>query len=357
MAIETLILDGFDGYSTTTDATYDNRWAIITGWTWNGTFGRESGGCLRHSITTSEYVAFHNLPQAVRTIVVGFALKFGRMPDTEGEFPLELLSGAYGNTNFVNQLGLSIGADGKFRLYRGDFGTGTLLATGTTVLVTDSWYYIEFRAYIDDTAGEYELKIDGSSEFSGTAVDTQNNAGDNTIGAVGLFTPDHNTNLTQVYTIIDDFYLRGDPTANTAGGFLGDVRIVCKVPDANGTNRDWTLSTGTDDFAVLDEIPPASADYAYSSTATDQITCGMEDLTGSITIKEVALYTHTSIGASGSREVKPVCKSGATTDVGSARRVLQHAYIPPEMYPVDPNTATAWTLTNLNAAEFGLEVV
>ena len=356
MAIETLILDGFEAYTSVNQMENDNRWVLINGYSWNGTLGRESGACVRYGVTTLEYGSYLNLPKSVRTVVLGLAIYMDRLPDTEGEFPIRLHSGLYGVPGGEIQLNLSLGADGKFRLYRGPHDTGTLLDTGTTVLAVNSWYYIELRAYIDNTSGEYELKIDGSSEFSATAVDTQAHTTDNFVSMVGYWTPEHNPNVSGDYTVLDDLYVRGDPTANTAGGFLGDVRIVVQKPNANGTNRDWTLSTGTDDFAVLDDIPPSSTDYAYSSTATDRITCGMEDLTGSITIKEVALYAHTSIGSSGAREVKPVCKSGATTDVGSATRVLQHSYLNPVMYPVDPNTAAAWTLTNLNAAEFGLEV-
>jgi hypothetical protein len=287
-------------------------------------------------------------------VVVGFAVKFDTIASILKDSPI-----SFGSQNPNHggdmQVSLVLELNGKLSVYRGGIA-GTLLATSTTVLQIETWYYLELRVYVDNTLGEYELKIDGVTEISATSVDTQGSATDDAIGMMTLITPDFLTSQTGKYTLFDDMYIRGD-TVNTAGGFFGDVRIEHKLPNANGTNRDWTLSTGTDDFAVLDEVTGTMTDYAYTSTAADQITCGMEDVSGTSVIKEVTLIGRTKIGSSGARDLKPVCKSGATTDVGAAKRTLQDSYLQPVTYSVDPNTAATWTETNLNAAEFGFEIV
>src|SRR5262245_42384738 len=69
-------------------------------------------------------------------------------------------------------LELNIDSTGHLLLKRGT----TTIATGTTVLALGSWYYLELKAVIHDTAGSYEVRIDGLTEAALTAsgVDTRN---------------------------------------------------------------------------------------------------------------------------------------------------------------------------------------
>ncbi|MEA3242331.1 MAG: hypothetical protein U9Q19_02685 [Pseudomonadota bacterium] len=240
-------------------------------------------------------------------------------------------------------------SDGKLNLYRGTY-LGTLLASGTTILTVGTWFYIELKCYMDDTNGEYELRINGNSEFSANTVDTRDDPDSNYASRVTFYNP-YDTGD----TYLDDIYILGD-TANTAGGFLGDVSIETVMPNANGTQADFTRSAGASDWELVDEVPASDTDYLYSSTAADQVTVNFTDAGAGADIVAASLWTHCSIGSGGGRDIKLLCDSGATLDASASKRIRHDAALM-EGYLVDPNTAAAWTLTNLNLAEFGIEIV
>ena len=75
------------------------------------------------------------------------------------------------------------------------------------------------------------------------------------------------------------------------------------------------------------------------------------------TIKAVQHSISVKKDDSGTRQIKSLCKSGATTTTGATQTLSSsYAYFK-EIYETDPNTAAAWTETNLNSAEFGVENV
>jgi hypothetical protein len=247
------------------------------------------------------------------------------------------------------QVSLVMQSDGKLDLFRGGYG-GTLLAAGTTTITVGSWFYIELRVYIDDSSGEYELRIDGNTEYSATTVDTRNDATYNFGSRILFYNPYNGDDC-----FIDDVYVLGD-TANTAGGFLGDCAIETYMPNADGTQTDFTRSTGSTDWELVDEVPASETDYLYSSTAADQVTVNFANAGAGADIVAAAAWAHCSMGSGGGRDIKLLCDSGATLDASTSKRLRNDAAVM-EGYLVDPNTAAAWTLTNLNLAEFGIEVV
>lgn len=347
MAIETIFADGFDGYSTVADMDDFGRWYAIDGsrtqistsYGRNGTVGMRSTGVDQYPEQVAQLLTQPAL------VVGGFAYKT-RSDNTAcyiaGLTAVDVsptATGAYGYADFA----IYEDSSGRLCAYTDD----TLLETGTTVLSRSTWYYIEFRAYRHDTAGTYEVRIDeGSAELSGSSQDLKRNG---TSDYWGYFSFWHSTAGT------DDLYLRGD-SADTAGGYFGDVYVESVVPNANGTNRDFTLSTGTDDYAVLDEMPPSFTDYAYSSTTGHQVSCGFEDVSGTDAIKSAVFYYALAVDpVGGNRQHKPLCRSNSVDYPGTAAETPDSRYRV-TAYDVDPNTSSAWTVSALNAAEFGLEV-
>ena len=341
MAFKLIFSDGFDQYTDGPDLL--DRWSsnsssgIVDVHTTNG---RNGGGCLvivGHTVSTPLVYSFGS---GYSCGVIGFALKmYGTAPNLAMDGPLVFGVGA-------GRLTLAIGTDRLLRLYKGKIA-GTLLATSTTALSLGVWAYLELRFYIHDTTGEYELKIDGVSEFSATSVDTRDST-----TATGfdwmMF------DVFRADTYIDDLYVLGD-TANTAGGFLGDVAVEVFMPNAQGTYTDFTRSTGTTDWDLLDEQPASATDYVYCSTAADQVTVNFADASAGPDIKGVSLWAHCDMGSGGARDVKLLCDSGATLDASSAKRIRYDAGLM-EGYLADPNTSVAWTLSGFNAAEFGVEI-
>ena len=345
MAHELLLSDGFDWASSGSDLT--KRWTFRdSAVNVSATYARGTGKGVTISPQTTQAGSLdlvYNLLASKRMGIIGFAIYYEDLNDfgTLTGAPLKI-------THDVTQLTLVLDTSNFFRLYRGSHN-GTLLATGTTLIQTVTWYYVELRFFIDSTAGSYELKINESTEFSATSVNTQASTVEGKWSQFG-FTPHYSSG--QYW--LDDVYALGDDT-DTAGGFLGDVKVDYYLPNADGTYTDFTRSAGTTDYELVDEAVPSATDYLYSSTTGHQVTVNFADAPSGADIVGVGAWAHCSLGTGGGRDVKVLCKSGATLDQGAAQRVStnQGRF---GGYLNDPNTASSWTLTNLNAAEFGLEI-
>lgn len=346
MAFELLFTDPFSNYGSDMGNGI-KRWTIVQTNVYfdiNIGGGRNSTNGLQFKVTSSTYIMAYVLQDVMRCGILGMALRPASGYANTKSFPFQL---RYGDTV---QVTLYLGSDLKYYLYRGTKEAGTLLASGTTTVSLDLYHYVEFKCFIDNTVGSYELKIDGNTEFSGTNADTQAHASVNTFDRFNLTAPNGVGQVT-----VDDFYFLGD-TADTAGGWLGDCSVEPHYPNVDGTYGDWGYSTGTTYYTLIDEVQPSQTDYAYSSVAADQITVGVDDATGSENVAGVMCWAYSSMGSGGARNAKMLCKSGATLDQGPSQRIRGGASLG-KGYLTDPNTGLAWTVTNLNAAEFGMEVV
>jgi hypothetical protein len=354
-SMETLMLESFSGYGPSlAEMVYSRRWVRYSaGAVPSSSAGREGGWGLRFNVSNSQWYIQTELVKAVQTIVIGVAVNYDVMPTGASYGPFFLNAGKLWDRD--PQLTLMISAAGKLQLRRGN-ATGTLLEEGTTVLAIGNWYFIELRAYIHDTAGNYEVRINEVTEMSGTSVDTQAVVGDNTVRNVYLSPGDFVSN-TSDFAYFDSLYIRGDATGDFAGGFLGNVLIESVVPDDNGVYRQWTRSTGTEDYTLIDETPEDDTDYLYASVAGSRITTNFVDLTGADEIKDVMAYHFMSGKSGGMRNIKPFCRNGGN-HVDNGSHISRHQVEQPGVsYPYDPATNVAWTVSGFNSAEFGVEAI
>jgi hypothetical protein len=223
------------------------------------------------------------------------------------------------------------------------YTNNTLRDTGGTMDFT-AWHLYEFYFKAHDTTGFCTIKVDGTEYVSATGVDTIHLGTDNH----GLYL--FNGALGGAYQYVDDV------TWGT-GGYFGDVRYDILMPNADTADEDWTPSTGADSYALVDEKPASDSDYLSSYTAADRTILGFAD--GSWTDKTIVVAIPSVRiwkEAGTSQTCKLITKSGATTDVESTGQALgtTAGYIF-RVDEVDPNTSSAWTTTNLDAAQFGFE--
>jgi hypothetical protein len=195
--------------------------------------------------------------------------------------------------------------------------------------------------------------LDGATEIAlATSQDTQSdNNSDNLFNMFNL----RGTSGQAVW--IDDLYMRAKTTNVTtpADEVFGDITINTIYPDANGTNRDFTPSTGTDDYAVVDETPATVSDYVASSTSADKVTLGVS--TGATTkqVYGVAVNTWAGVDTPGVQNIKHVVRSnGADYLSPTAMPLGDTAHNNQSFWITDPGTAASWTIAGVNAAEFGI---
>lgn len=219
-----------------------------------------------------------------------------------------------------------------------------------------TWHYFEVKLTIrTGTDGAYEIRHNENSVLSGSSVNLAETGSDgcdsqsfgHTSGGV-------------IYH--DDIYMCDDQGA-TNNDFLGDCVIVALLPTADGNQNDFTPSSGIDNSALVDDADtsPSTSDYVSSDTNAHQDFYAYEDLpaTGLGTIFGIRVVVDAAMIAVGNRTLKPKFRAASTSEgdgddfVVDGTGVISHSIIMEQ----DPVAAAAWTKTEMDGGEFGVEVV
>jgi hypothetical protein len=254
----------------------------------------------------------------------------------------------YFRNNLIDHLRLSLTAAGELRL---DRGTTQIDVTSGLGIAQGEWHYYEINATIHNSAGAYDVHVDGAQVFSDTGVDTQNGGAaqvDNfELAGDALLDPE-----------FDDIYFLDDAGSDNTG-LLGDCRVETVFPDALGNENDFTASPAVDQHLNVDDgvTPDDDTTYNHSATATDRELYGFAALAGSVgTIFGVDAKMLVRKEDAGFREVRVIARSNVT-EVESVNLTLgiEYAY-KNNIFENDPNGGTDWDEAAVNAAQFGLDL-
>lgn len=348
-----LIIEPYARYSAVADVGTDNddlttQWAIDGGINLNTTAGRFSGRVLEVGQTAREQrIRLGGVGLSGTTLIVQGAIKW----DSSGSTlpAINSIMRCTTSSSATTHWQISIGIGGT--LYIFSAGGSTLVGTVMNAIQHDVWHYIEVKVSQTDT-GSMTIKIDGVQVFTISSTDFQN--GSATFESLWLG-GNH-----------DNFYWEDvvimDGSGSTFNDFMGDMRFECTVPDADGATLQWTASAGTRVSCIDDALAGYNDDTDYiSSSVTDDVNLashGSISATNASTIHFAALFALARSDTTGDK-IALVVKSGTTTDVGADLALsgtTSSAYRwRKKIWELDPNTAAAWTVSNINAAEFGVK--
>lgn len=339
-----LFFDGFETYATA-DITKD--WNSTTGTVAiNSAAGRRGGGALLapNSSQTAAYVA-KTLPGNYATLICGFSFKFNAMPTIGGVNIFSLRDA--GQTQII----IVLNTDGTLSISRGGI---TTLGTTTYTLTTNTEYYIEFKATIHDTTGSFELRIDGVNQLSATNQDTKNTA--NAHANQLLLGATNNPNVMGSIYTYDDLYVLDTTGSAPTNDFLGDCRVDAVLANADGNYTQWTPSTGTDHYALVDDITPNTTDYNSSSTVGQKDSYAMTNPTlNSSTIYGVRAKVAAHKDDAGTKSIKVGVRSGTSDSLSSGQSLATSQLYYSNIHTTDPNTGAAWTQSGLDNMEVVVE--
>ncbi len=269
------------------------------------------------------------------TFTVGIACKWIQF-ETEGSF----LSLADGTTEAVQ---LCMTYDGKLKVKAFYSSTWNTIATSTFTLNANVWYYFEFQVVCSSATNySYEVRLGGTTVLSGN--DTHK------LGAHayfdGFWIYGYNWKGT---LIVDDVY-----ATNGATGFLGNVRVDTLFPNGDSGTVQFTPSTAGTHYTLVDENPVNDdTDYVEDSTSGHVDLYDFTNLSVLNSIKG-AMVCIDCKDTSAESTIKTRCVSGATTSDSAALTVPTSYSTPAVIVETDPNTGSAWSTTNFNAAQFGV---
>ena len=288
----------------------------------NGTSGMRSSaanfaGALTAAITNQA------------SVYVDVAFRPAALPGADAEFILLMDAGSV-------QTDLRLTATGELRITR----NGTSLAvTSGLGMIAGTYYHIGFMSTIHDTAGVYEVKVNGVSKLSGSGADTKS-TGNAFANQVRLQA------VTSIGTDFDDFIVSSD-------AFCGDCRVKAILPDSAGNYSQWTPSAGSGFQCVDEALMNSDTDYVSSSTAGQRNSYGFAAVGLTGTVKAVQHVTAHRKDDAGSRSIRQFARISGTDYDGSVLSVADTYVMSRRVMVTNPATGADWTVSAIDAAEFG----
>lgn len=274
------------------------------------------------------------------TIVVGFRFYFE--PETQGG----LLFTFYDTSTTLGHLMMT--SNGQLQYYAYTQASLNYAAfTSTSALRAYSWNYVEAKIYFHSSAGTVDFRINGAAAGSYTGVDTIYSGGSMCdtlrIGYNDLVDWRPSYRMTDIY--VDD------------ADFHGPMEIWYQNADTAGSAANFTPSTGSNYQNVDEYGADNDTTYNYSTAPTN-----LDQIAHSDTLAVAPLVIHPMVMAryvpTGSGNLKVGIKSGATHDQDAAAGLSDtYGGVKGKFYVTDPNTASAWTSGNADAAETTYEHV
>lgn len=338
-----VFIDGFDHYTTLTQ-----KWQETSGSpSITSAAGRFGGSGLRQTAQTA-WIR-RNLGAAYTELISGFAFS------TTNYFTRISIAAWY--SSGASQVHLVLESTGQLTV-RQTSSTGTSLGNSGGYLVpqTGAWQYIEFRVKFGNPTGEAEVRVNGTTVISVTGVNTIPSG--STTANQFLIGTGNDTGTCNW----DDLYIIDTTGSSPTNTFLGDMRIDTLFPSGAGNYGDFTRG-GTDsgaNWSQVDEAAPNdTTDYVYSSTVGNRDSYAFSDLANtSSVVYGAALNMRYQKADAGARTVRGFARHGGVNGAGTTFTPGAGSWeYRQDFININPSTSAAWTPTEINAAEFGLEIV
>ena len=295
--------------------------------------GTNTGAWRMNGLTTTGDLV--NIDKA--TTYDTFYFRYATKPASDEE---EMWSANFSATVTDHKYSLRLDSDGNVNGYNAD---GTLTDSGTTVLSANTWYKIQISVGTSATVGAYELKINDVTEFSGTTNTSATNHFGHYFGKIV------NQNGQSVEFFYDDIHI--DDSV-----FLAGDKIIRINPVANGSTMQWTGGTNGSDYQEVDEtLLDSDTTYVQSvndgdvalfdltDTATAGISGNVYAVFGAMYIKETGVDSQATIRF----------RSGSTNSNSTTFNQNTNYTAKMKILDEDPDTTSEWTISAIDALEFG----
>jgi hypothetical protein len=305
------------------------------------------GNCARMSlVSTNGTIAIQRLlPSSSTTLIAGFGWRTSYNVATATN-DIFVLMAAGGQT-------FRVAIDTSRRLVIRN-STGTVIATGTTALNLNTFYYIEVKAFANGASGTCELHLNGAAEIASTV----GNFGSTAFDTVRLAFQTNASNPTTFFNEFDDLYVV-DTTGAANNTFLGDFHVYTLFPSADGAHTDYTPSAAGSHFSKVNEqSPDGDTSYVSDATVGHRDSYAFDDLpvlAGAVFGVQTNLYARKDDVAA--RQIAAVARPGSTDRDGATVTLGTTYAVFSEIRETNPDTSAAWTIGDVNASEFGVKTV
>lgn len=320
--------ESFDFYGTST-AAFALRGYIVGNETSFSTTARTGTRALATSGATNDQYLRKILDNPETVLGIGCGFRPGGLSTSSTNVPGFKVGGARWGVN--NSLGITVVSN-----------AGAIVGqSANNILTTGTYFWIESKFESNgDGTGNIEVRVNGATVVAVNGL---------SMGA--SFTEwrfqQGNNSSSQ---IIDDLVIWND-AGTLYNDFVGDRRCFTSFPNADETLQEWTPSTGTSGFAMIDESTPSDTDYV-EALANGDISEFEKDVIG-INTNDIAAVQ--IIGRALKDDTGPAgFRLGINSNgvVQNSQRFLPNTTVTyfDTIIERDPNGSIAWTKTAVDAA-------
>jgi hypothetical protein len=266
----------------------------------------------------------------------------------------------------TNKIVLRMRTSGAINLFNVE--DSAQIGSDSSALSLNTWYRIEM-AYDSTTlsATTTSARIDGVEFASGTIDITA------TPNSLGCFTVGADATLDY---IVDDLAIN-DSSGSFQNSWPGEGEVIVLRPNGNGDNSGWGGSDGnsTDNYLLIDETPPDTADYVEEDTDETiddynlEATPAAMDSSDTINVVHVGVYAAVNDATASDPNIALRIKASAsgTVEESATLDVNSATFHGPAPLPANDNyqltlydlpgaSTTAWTKADLDQAQAGIRV-
>ena len=258
------------------------------------------------------------------------------------------------------QVGWKLNSNGSISVYRGATSGSTLIGTTTTGLITlnsvstADYKMVELEVvFATGATGTVKLRVNDTEVLNVSSVQTSNTA-----NAYCTHYAISGSNAGSEGVNYDDLYVNDDTGSAPHNTYYGEAFVVERVlPNADGNSSQWTRSTGTNNYAMVDDTGNDDTDYVSSSTTNQIDTYGCSNLTNAsgtvIGIEHNMIIRKDDVA---NRVVAPVIRTGGT-DYPQTNRTATGTYtLWYERINTNPNTSLPFSISDINGIEIGVKL-
>jgi hypothetical protein len=243
-----------------------------------------------------------------------------------------------------DQADLYYSSNGLLQVRRGG---STVLATGSQHLKWGVWRYIEFGLFIDSAVGTAHVRLDGLDVDISFGRGNTQGSGTNS----GVRYEIGNSTAVPTKGDYGDVYVRSGASYSVITDFLGDRVVEALYPDGAGNYTDWTPDAGSNFERVDEELNDGDTSYVETATPSDRDTYTFSDLAGTVTIDAVQVTSCCKRTAADT--ITMTTRIGGVDYDGSAQTPTSLYRPENELWVSSPASASSWTQSEVNGAEFG----
>lgn len=306
--------------------------------------------------TPTNYADMNTVRKALpadKSTLGGFVrLWMATLPTNNGSAPFLRFASSANTSNVL----ITVSTIGELIAYRGDMPSSvgrTLLGSSTGVLVANAWNHIEWKIVFHASAGSIEIRVNGVVALSLTSQNTLVNG----TGAsnINLGCGNYVNGIDWPTTYFRDFVL-WDTSGSYNNDFFGPCQVLRRTVNSD-ISFNWTPSTGTTGYTLIDEVGPNDADYISADvTQTTQSEFGIENLAADVTsVRGFLLIGRMKASDGGDCKVQMGVKSNGDQGLGTDRQITTAYTYWWDVVETSPDTGVPFTPTEFNAATFTID--